>query len=246
VALVLGALWFLGVSPLLSGSASQAQSGVTPPAATGTLELPSSIAAAGPVNVTPAIHLVTAAVSTPRAILSTVVIDQSTPTIQLAATRVDACGHDLDEEFGIGRKFIVHRVQAGESLDTYATTYGTDLATIQGINARPLNPLLAGQIIVIPVHQKSIDGVPLFDVYQLAERTTKYAKITVLLGLPDLNDFLIYNGFQTKCPYFSGWVLAPRSRPATQQPELVCFSSDGQSAVICYPTATPTRRVREP
>jgi hypothetical protein len=246
VVLVVGALGFLGVPPLLRGSASPALVDVPPGTPTATLPRPSPAGIALPGTVVPAIPPVTATASMPIASLSTVVVDQSTLTIQPAATRVDACGHDLDEVFGIGRRFIIHRVQPGESLDMYATTYGTDLATIQGINTQTLVPLLPGQIVVIPVDQKSIDAVPRFDIYQLSERTTKYAKITTLLALPNLNEFLIYNGFLTKCPFFSGWVLAPRSRPATQQPELVCFSSDGKSAVICYPTATPTKRVRDP
>ena len=247
VALVVGVLWFLGVPPLLRGVASQAPYAVPPGTPTATLELPASAVMAAPATAMPAIPPVTATASVPVAFLSTVVIDRSTPTIQLAPTRVDACGHDLDEVFGIGRRFIIHRVQSGESFEMYATTYGTDLATMQGVNAQPLIPLHPGQIVVIPLDQKSIDGVPLFDTYQLAEHTTKYAKITTLLALPNLNEFLLYNGFQTTCPFFSGWVLAPRSRPATQLPELICFSSDGQSAVICYPTATPTKHVlREP
>ena len=247
VALVVSALWFRGVPPLLRGSASQALYDVPPGTPTATLELPSPAGMAVPGTVVPAIPAVTARATVPWALLSTaVVLGPSTSTSLPDPTRVDACGHDLDEEFGLGRKFIIHRVQSGESIDMFAKTHGTDLATLQGVNAKPLSPLLPGQIIVIPLNQRSTDAVPRFDAYQLSERTTKYAKITVLLGVPNLDEFLLYNGFVTKCPYFSGWVLAPRGQPSPQ-PTQICFASDAQSAVICYPTATPTKHVlREP
>ena len=139
---------------------------------------------------------------------------QSPSTVPPNPTVAKACGHELDEQFGVGRKFIIHRVQPGDSLEGYATTYQTSLAAIQGVNAQPVVPLRADQIIVIPVNQKAIDEVPLFDAYQLSERDTTVGKVASMLASTNLNEFLLYNGISTTCPFFSGWVLAPRERPS--------------------------------
>ncbi len=239
-------LWFPGVPILLKGSALQFFGAAAPaPAFTDTPTAFPPIAASATGTSLPVIPLAVAPITVAPAISTIVVLDGSTPTNLPNPTRPVTCGHQLDEPFGLGRQFIVHRVQPGESLEAYAARYQTDLATIRGVNARPVIPLQEGQIIVIPVNQAALDEVPRFEAYLLSERTTKYAQITTQLGVTNLYEFLLYNGLATKCASFYGWVLAPRDVP-TPQPTQVCYSSDSLSAVICYPTATPTHKEHGP
>jgi len=133
----------------------------------------------------------------------------STPSATLRAPRI--CGHHLDEPFGIGRTFIIHQIEPGETLDAYASAYRTSVDAIEGVNARPVAPLQPGAIIVIPANQKNIDEVPAFEAYEISERNTSVGKVAEKLRSTNLNEFLLYNGINTTCPIFSGWILAPRA-----------------------------------
>jgi hypothetical protein len=163
----------------------------------------------------PVIPSLAATAALPTESSGTVVFAERSPSaVPPKPTRAKACGHQLDEPFGVGRQFIIHRVRQADSLEGYETTYRTSLAAIQGVNAQAAVPLRPDQIIVIPVNQQTIDEVPLFDAYQLSERDTTVGKVASMLASTNLNEFLLYNGISTTCPYFSGWVLAPRERPS--------------------------------
>jgi len=154
------------------------------------------------------------------------------------------CGHHLDEPFGPGRQFVIHRVESGESLGFYEAAYATNAASIEAVNASPLTPLEPGRIIIIPLYQKAVEGVPPFEAFQVYQRDARVSRVAADVGASTVADFLFYNGYTfTQCPIFAGWVLSPRAgqRP-TATPD--CRSPDAQSAVVCYPTPTPTHKER--
>jgi hypothetical protein len=167
---------------------------------------------------------------------------QSSPTVRPTSTTYGACGHQLDEPIGPGRQFIVHRVQTDESLPMYETKYGTNADAIQGVNANTVVPLQPGELIIIPLFQQSVVGVPPFRPYQLYQQDARLSRVAGDVGASSIADFMFYNGYTfNECLTFAGWVLVPRAGPRPT-PTLDCRPSGYQSAIICYPTPTPTHK----
>jgi hypothetical protein len=244
LALVSGALWYLGVPPSLAQSAPHV-------AGTPRLAGPDSVLNGPGSPTVPAASaldlagLPTADTPMPSRLNSSSggpAFGTPSPTAQIASTSTQACGHQLDEPIGVGRKFVIHRVQSGDTLEGYTAVYGTDLASIEAVNAEAVLPLRPDQIIVIPLNQKAIAGVPAFETFEVYQKDARISKVAAMVGSSDVGDFLFYNGYTyTQCLTFAGWVLAPRSQPRPT-PTLNCSSPDSGSAVICYPTPTPTHK----
>jgi hypothetical protein len=73
--------------------------------------------------------------------------------------------HALETPIGNEHKFVIHRVQAGESLESIANHYWTTFDAIQAVNYNLPSPILEDWLIVIPVDQTDIQGLPAFEVY---------------------------------------------------------------------------------
>lgn len=207
LALVFGLFGFLVVPTRLDGRAARPSDDIAAATQlTGTQGAAASAALAAPTTV---VSVVPDVVSTGLAPTGLAVESSPSPGPP-TSTAVSRCGHQLDEAFGLGRKFIVHRIQEGDTLGTYETAYQTDSATIQRVNAHAIEPLRPNEIIVIPVGQRAVDGVPAFEAFELSESQTTVGKIATMLDSTNLDEFLLYNAITTKCPYFSGWVIVPR------------------------------------
>ena len=140
--------------------------------------------------------------------------DSLPATITPVSTPVGVCGHQLDQPFGPGMKFIIHQVKYGDSLNMYEITYRTTVSVIEGVNYHPFTiPLRKDQVIVILLNQKELDGLPLFEPY-LASNPNTSSQTMAFKVSSDLPTFEEYNGFDNSCRGFSGWLLAPHPRPS--------------------------------
>jgi hypothetical protein len=248
LAVGMGLLLSFGVLPLRNGPAPEV-AGAVPPTALPAIGVGLASATAPPLLVTvppdiPSIapDSVTPAPSSGIGALS----GPSSATVRPTSTTYGACGHQLDEPIGPGRQFIVHRVQTGDSLPMYESTYGTNADSIEGVNAGPVVPLQPGELIIIPLYQQSVVDVPPFVPRQLFEHDARLSRIAGKVGASSIADFMFYNGYTfNECLTFEGWVLVPRSGPRPT-PTLDCRPSGYQSAIICYPTPTPTHKEHSP
>ena len=66
--------------------------------------------------------------------------------------------HMIETPIGLERKFVVHRVAEGESLNLLSETYGTTPEAIQAVNYE-LGPLWVNAVLVIPLGQSDVSGV---------------------------------------------------------------------------------------
>jgi len=119
------------------------------------------------------------------------------------------CGNALDVPFGGDVKFVLHRIQTGESLDAYAETYRTTTAAIFAVNYRLPNPIWKDWIIVIPYGTSSVSGVPPFEPYQAVWAVYTLDELASQLNA-DSQLMSRYNAFNEPCTMFSGWLLVPR------------------------------------
>lgn len=134
-------------------------------------------------------------------------------TVTPISTAPGLCGHQLDEPIGLDRKFVIHQVKYGDSLNMFEITYRTTLEAIQRVNLPFPIPLRREQILIMPFGQADVANLPLLSAYQAANRNTSVQTMAFKVSA-DLQAFEQYNLFDNNCMDFSGWVLVPHQRPA--------------------------------
>ena len=108
--------------------------------------------------------------------------------------------HQLDVPIGTERKFIIHRILSGETLDLYAEKYKTSVDAIIAINyyLRLTNRVGSEALTVIPIGFTDVSGLPVFVVYQVNERERgvdfEHLAQKFKVGLADFKN---YNGITT-------------------------------------------------
>jgi hypothetical protein len=133
-----------------------------------------------------------------------------TPTIP-STLPPGTCGHDLDEQFGTGVKFVIHRVTSGDNLDKFAVNYETSGEAILAVNFSMPVPIWAEWIIVIPVGTTDMRGIPPFEPYHATGETISLDKLALQLNTDALS-LRKYNAFDDTCTTFVNWLLVPRVR----------------------------------
>ncbi|MCE9644907.1 MAG: LysM peptidoglycan-binding domain-containing protein [Chloroflexi bacterium] len=127
-----------------------------------------------------------------------------------------ASKHELEALIGTDYQFIMHIVQAGETLDQLAQQYHTNVAAIETINYFQNSPGWSGTLLVIPVGFTDVTMLPSFVVYQVAEkdRGTTIEELAGSLKVSPL-DLKYYNDWMNEGdrPLVGDLILVPRRRP---------------------------------
>lgn len=119
--------------------------------------------------------------------------------------------HGMGEWIGVNYIFVIYRVKQGWSIERLAAHYDTTAAALMAVNYRLITPLYPGQLIVIPINQVDVSGLPQFEAYQVTED----------ISLEELAERLSVDPFQLQ--YFNGfgmdeqitareWIIVPRER----------------------------------
>ena len=139
-------------------------------------------------------------VSTPSALPGA----QPTATI----TRIP---QELETLIGLNYIFKIHRVKQGESLDLLAQINGTTTAALFAVNYQLSTPLKAQQVIILPVNQSDVSGLPPFEPYRVAEDTS-LATLAAEQGV-DPTQIQFYNGLGNSDQLHAGeWIILPREK----------------------------------
>jgi hypothetical protein len=162
------------------------------------------------------------AMQTPS-ILPTKAQDTPTPTILVmnvpaipsqTFTATTRSPHVLETPIGVEYKLVIHRVVAGESIMSIASQYWTTVEAIHAVNYSIPNPLLIGTLIIIPINQTDVHGLPAFGVYEVKTDISVRALAQQLSIDPALLE--LYNGLGNSESLSSGdWVLVPHKGIAT-------------------------------
>jgi hypothetical protein len=130
------------------------------------------------------------------------------PTLAGTATLRPLLG--LETPLGIDHKFLIHQIQAGDSLNRIAGDYDTMVAALLASNYRLPLPLFPGWAIVVPLNFVDTQGFPAFEVYSVTEEIS-LEDLVIQLSV-DLNEFKYYNALDDNfIPRAGDWLLVPRS-----------------------------------
>jgi len=138
-----------------------------------------------------------------------------TPTfmIQTFAPTIVA-PHALETPIGIEYKLVIHRVVARESLMSIASQYWTTVDAIQAANYYLPNPLQIDWLIIVPINQTDVYGLPVLDAYEVKTDIAVRTLAQQLSIDPALLE--LYNGLGNNEFLSSGeWVLVPHLGTAT-------------------------------
>lgn len=141
----------------------------------------------------------------------------SYPGISAAATPVRISRNQLDVLIGTDRKFVIHKVLDGESLELYMEKYDTSREAILAVSPNKEVPVWVDALMVIPVGFTDAADLPVLVVYQVKEEqrgvsTEELAKILRV----DSQDFKYYNGVTEDWdrPLVGDYYIVPRPAPA--------------------------------
>ena len=133
-------------------------------------------------------------------------IQTFTPTVVLL--------HALETPIGVEHKLVIHRVRAGESLVAIASQYWTTVDAIQAVNYSLPSPLRINWLLIVPIDQTEIQGMPVFEAYQVKTDIAVRLLAQQLSVDPTLLE--LYNGLGNNEFLRSGdWVLVPHMGTAT-------------------------------
>ncbi len=140
-----------------------------------------------------------------------------TVTLKAAATNpptpspspMGQCGHQFETSFGSNYHFIIHRAHNGDSLNMYADTYHTSVEAIQALNYRLPIPMWKDWVLVIPVGETQVAGLPPFETYEVTEPGIPPEMLAQQLSV-DAALLREYNDFDQSCQLIIGWLVVPR------------------------------------
>jgi hypothetical protein len=123
--------------------------------------------------------------------------------------------HGLEEWIGVNYIFIIYRVKQGWSIERLAVHYNTTVAAVQAVNYKLITPLFPGQLVIIPINQRDVSGLPKFEVYRVTEDITVEKLAAQLDVAPDqLRD---YNAFgKNEMLMAMEWIIVPREQAETK------------------------------
>jgi hypothetical protein len=151
----------------------------------------------------------------------TLVQDTSTPTFlppspspTWTSTPTVVRFHALETPIGIEHQFIIHRVLLGESLTLISTHYGTTDKAIQLVNYYIQIPLWVDSLVIIPVNQTDVSGLPVFEAYRVEKDTPVEELAQQLMVDPAVLKY--YNDLKDgQVLAADEWVLVPHTGAAT-------------------------------
>ena len=145
----------------------------------------------------------------PAATMTPMSTHTSSPSLTPTATQIPP--HMLETSFGTSRLFLLHRVVSGESLIRLAGNYNTSIEAIRAVNFGLEGILLANSVIVIPVDQVDVTGVPPMTGYEIVLEGVSIESLAIEQSI-DLNQLLELNDLPSGYIFQPGeWVLIPHS-----------------------------------
>ncbi len=179
------------------------------------LEIVSSVA---PDGVTPEASIPSTPVPVQSSPVPVVEVPASTQAISLpnpSPTPIPKrCGYTLDTPFGSDIKFSLHQIASGENLDKLAEKHQTTVDAIRAVNFDMPLPVWENWIVVIPVDVSDVKGLPAFEPYQADGTIFSLSDLALQLGV-DIESISKYNAFTDACTVFRGWMIVPRTSPAS-------------------------------
>ena len=156
-------------------------------------------------------------------ILPTRVQNTLTPTLSLTTTPTFpihtfaptiVSSHVLETPIGVQYKLVIHRVLAGESLISIASQYWTTVEAIQAVNYYLPSPLRIDWLIIVPINQTDVHGLPVFDAYQV--KTVVAVRILAQQLSIDPALLELYNGLgNNEYLNLGEWVVVPHTGTPT-------------------------------
>lgn len=120
--------------------------------------------------------------------------------------------HGLDMPIGNAHRFVIHRIQQGESLGGLAIQFNTTVEAITQVNYYMPDPVWINWLVVIPVDTSDVTGLPSFDAYMVVEGDLSIESLAEKLAL-DPYLLIFYNGLEPGYLTSSGeWLLIPHTR----------------------------------
>lgn len=101
-------------------------------------------------------------------------------------------GPDLDTTIGPASPFLIHKVEAGETLFLIATTFNSSVEAILAANALEGLPLWVDELLIIPVGDVNVGDLPVFDAYQVPPEGTTVIQVAELFNI-DPEAIRVYN-----------------------------------------------------
>jgi len=122
--------------------------------------------------------------------------------------------HALETPIGIEHPFIIHRILDGESLDSISEKFGTTPQALRLVNYHLVIDLLTNNLIIIPVNQTDVRGLPAFQAFMVKKGITVEALSKQLLVDQVMLEY--YNELHAGQVLAAGdWVLIPTIATAT-------------------------------
>lgn len=116
----------------------------------------------------------------------------------------------LETPIGREYRFVIHRIQDGESILLYANWYGTSPNAIMAVNVDLTYPIQIGGLIVIPIDMTDVTGLPAFEPYEVKGLQISVEELAAKLSV-SLEDLIRYNNLTGGYIIQPGeWVLVPR------------------------------------
>jgi LysM repeat protein len=116
----------------------------------------------------------------------------------------------LDTPLGSTIKFIIVRVNPGETLSQIATLHNTTEAAIRTVNFDLPSVLYVDRILVIPIDITDASGLPAFEALEIQQGGMTIEALAVELGV-SVEDLYVYNDIQPERIMQAGeWLLVPR------------------------------------
>ncbi len=122
------------------------------------------------------------------------------------ATLTPAVFFGLDTTLGTDKKFIIHRVLAKQNLELLANRYNTTQQAILAITYELFTPVWVGKLVIIPVDQKDVSGLPVLQPYKITQAGITLTELAKTLGV-NVDDLERFNGCGL-CRFKAGsWIL---------------------------------------
>jgi hypothetical protein len=174
-----------------------------------TMMIPSDSTPAGFVIINPYIATKSASeeIATPQNTVSAIPKPSVTP--QLGTETPSSAIHGLDMPIGTAHRFVIHRIQQGESLGGLAIQYNTTVEAITLVNYYMPDPVWINWLVVIPVDTSNVIGLPSFDAYMVVDGGISIESLAKKL-VQDASNLIFYNGLEPGYFVSSGeWLLIP-------------------------------------
>lgn len=140
-----------------------------------------------------------------------------TPTDDLEPMEIveptPASPHTLEVPFGTTYPLLMHRVIGGEDLISIANTYQSSVDAIRSINFNMPAELWSDTIIIIPVNQSILSGIPPMKAYEVSTDGLTLEELANEQGIDPVN-LALYNDRSGDYLFQKGeWVVLPQSLP---------------------------------